>query len=70
MLNIDLLNDTTKTTFLSKGHKNGQKSTIKPVKYAHKLDILIDPVTFHSNCISSIRVAVTNFKNKITDKNQ
>ena len=50
-LNIVLLENTT-----NKGHNSTKKhSIIKPVCKQQELDVLINPVTFHSNCISSIK---------------
>ena len=53
MLNIVLLED------ITKGHNSVKNyPTIKHIKYSHKLEVLISPVTFHSNCIGGIREAV------------
>ena len=55
MLNIMLLED-----IFIQGPLLSQKnhSTIQPVKYAQKLDIPINPVTFHLNGIRHIRGVV------------
>ena len=49
-----------------KGCNSAKKSSIKKtVIYAQGLDVLINPVKFHSNCSGSLGgVVQTNFKNK------
>jgi hypothetical protein len=59
-----------KTPFYQKKYSTG-----KPVQYAKGHELQINPVKFHSNCISGIREVVrTNFKKKLlkgrnSDKN-
>ena len=70
MLNIVYLEEIPlqkKQLFLFKGHNSAKNhSTIKSIKYAKELEATTNPVTFHSNCISSIKEVVqTNLKMKI-----
>jgi hypothetical protein len=50
---------TGKNTFLSKGHNSAKNhSTGKNMQYAQGLELQINPVQFHWNCISGIREVV------------
>ena len=53
-----------KNTFFSKGHNSAKNHSIKkPVTYAQGLEPVINPVKFHSNCVSTLGgVVQTNFK--------